>query len=162
MLRPSTAPRWNNATSTLRLPGSAAAAARSKKGGAPAKATSAQAPDRTNVLRVSMDALTVSPPLELGRPEHERDDLLDVGVHDAIVRRRPPDLRVVELAPEDVAGGRRGLPMEHAVEHTVEDGARIADVDATGQRRETHAHTTEPVLRQLEGEVHPRQQRPGV
>src|SRR6266508_4173245 len=135
MLRPSTAPRWNNATSTLRLPGSAAAAARSKKGGAPAKATSAQAPDRTNVLRVSMDALTVSPPLELGRPEHERDDLLDIGVHDAIVRRRPADLRVVELAPENVAGGRRGLPMEHAAE---------------------------AVLRQLQGEVHPRQQRSGV
>src|SRR2546422_11237620 len=57
MLRPSTAPRWNTATITLRRP-SAAAAARARKRGGAATAASAQAPALRSARRVSIGVIS--------------------------------------------------------------------------------------------------------
>src|SRR5215475_12837498 len=101
MLSPSTAPRWNTAMSVLRratVPW-AAAARRRKRGMPPRPMPSAlSAPPFMKARRVQESMLS---PLELGRAEHERSELLDVGVAGAaIVRGGSHDLGAMELRDE--------------------------------------------------------------
>src|SRR5690349_15932575 len=116
MLRPSTAPRWNTATRTLRR-ASAALAARARKRGGAATATSAQAPAFRSGRRVSIAS---SSPLELRRADHQRRQLLDVGVgRSAIVRRLSADLGARELRGEHGPCLIAGLPVQQAQEQTI-------------------------------------------
>src|SRR5688572_1136013 len=120
MLSPSTAPRWKSTTSTFeRAARDWANAVRTTKRGATPSATSASAPPFTNDRRVHR-CIALSP-LELRRAEHERRQLLDVGVAGhAIVARGARDLRALELRREDGARLRRGGALQHHGQHPVQ------------------------------------------
>src|SRR5215470_11426781 len=114
MLRPSTAPRWNTATMTLRR-ASAADAARARKRGGAATAASTQAPALRSARRVSIAS---SPPLEFRRADHQCRQLFDVGVcGPAIVRRLTADLGVGELRSKQGSRLSAGLAVQQAHKH---------------------------------------------
>src|SRR5215467_7188030 len=113
MLSPCTAPRWNTAMSTLgRASVPWAEAVRRRKGGIEPIPRRARAPALMNDRRVQQ-RMALSP-LELGRAQHERGELLHVRVGGAaVVGGGANDLRIVELGGEHGPRLRGGLAVEH-------------------------------------------------
>src|SRR2546422_3350775 len=149
MLSPSTAPRWNTATSTRRRFSAAWAARKRKRGGA-ASATRAQAPALTNVRRVGIPLS----PLELGGADDERQELFDVRVRGGlVVRREPGDLGLAELGHENRAGARAHVAAEDGAEEPIQHRPRLAAVGAGGQRADADPPAAKPTLGEGEAEA---------